>query len=86
MKVPFGPASWIGLIGAIAAALAPVFSSLPVTWGATVAAVLAGVTVFGRQLQAMVNTQNPVPVDELEFVDEPEIIPTDVSAVRDGLV
>jgi hypothetical protein len=33
-----------------------------------------------------VNTKNPVPVDELEFVDEPEIIPTDVSAVRDGLV
>lgn len=86
MKVPFGPASWIGLIGALAAACAPVFSALPVTWGATVAAVLASVTVIGRQLQAIVNTQHPVQVDELEFVDEPEIIPTDVSAVRDGLV
>lgn len=86
MKVPFGPASWIGLIGAIAAAVAPVFSALPVTWGTTVAAVLASVTVIGRQLQAIVNTQYPIPVDELEFVDEPEIIPTDVSAVRDGLV
>jgi len=86
MKVAFGPASWIGLVGALAAACAPVFSSLPVTWGATVAAVLASVTIIGRQLQAIVNTKNPVPVDELEFVDEPEIIPTDISAVRDGLV
>jgi hypothetical protein len=86
MKVAFGPASWIGLVGALAAACAPVFSSLPMTWGATVAAVLASVTIIGRQLQAIVNTKNPVPVDELEFVDEPEIIPTDISAVRDGLV
>jgi hypothetical protein len=53
-SVSWGKASWIGLIGACAAALAPVFSSLPTTWGATIAAVLAGITVIGRQMQAVV--------------------------------
>lgn len=80
-KVSFGPASWIGLIGAIAAALAPVFGSLPVTWGVTVAAVLAAVTVLGRQLQAIVNTMYEEPVvDELSLIDELPLDPTDVPA------
>lgn len=78
-KVSFGPASWIGLIGAAAAALAPLFGSLPVTWGATVAAILAAVVIIGRQAQAMVQTMyhEQVP-DELLLHDELPAEPTDV--------
>lgn len=80
-KVSFGPASWIGLIGAIAAALAPVFGTLPTTWGATIAAVLAGLTVIGRQLQAMVNAQyqEATVVDYGELVDDLPAEPTDAA-------
>ena len=79
-KVSFGPASWIGLIGAICAALAPVFSSLPVSWGATIAAILGSVVVLGRQLQAMVNTiyGDGAVIDSGVLVDELPAIPTDV--------
>lgn len=76
--VSFGPASWIGLVGAIAAALAPIFSSLPTTWGVAIGAILAGVTVTGRQVQAIYNTKYPAVVDEFDLLDEPEIVPTDV--------
>lgn len=78
-KVSFGPASWIGLIGAIAAALAPVFSQLPVTWGATVAAVLGSVVILGRQLQAVVNTiyGDGMVIEDSALVDELPVIPTD---------
>jgi len=81
-KVSFGPASWIGLIGAIAAAVAPVFSALPVTWGATVAAVLAAVTILGRQLQAITQTQYGgwAIVDSQELIDELPTTPTDAPA------
>ena len=79
-KVSFGPASWIGLIGAIAAALAPVFSNLPGTTGAIIAAVLAGITVLGRQMQAITNTQYAGGVDEIAYVDELPADPTDVQA------
>lgn len=72
-SVPWGKASWIGLIGACAAALAPVFSSLPTTWGATIAAVLAGITVAGRQLQAVALG----PVAPEFVVDEEPFIPDD---------
>lgn len=79
-KVSFGPASWIGLIGAIAAAVAPVFGNLPVTWGATVAAILAAITVIGRQLQAVVNTAYGVEGQpEWELVDELPAEPTDAT-------
>lgn len=79
-KVSFGPASWIGLIGAIAAAVAPVFGGLPVTWGATVAAILAAITVIGRQLQAVVNTAYGVEGQpEWELVDELPAGPTDAA-------
>lgn len=81
-KVSFGPASWIGLIGAIAAALAPVFSNLPGTTGAIIAAVLAGIVVIGRQLQAITNTQyGSDVVDELVYVDDLPAEPTDVQGV-----
>lgn len=78
-KVTFGPASWIGLIGAVAAALAPVFSSLPWQWGATCATVLGVVVVLGRQLQAMTNTiyGEPSVVVSSELIDELPAIPTD---------
>lgn len=78
-KVSFGPASWIGLIGAIAAALAPVFSQFPVTWGATVAAVLGSVVILGRQLQAVVNTiyGDGVIIEDSALVDELPVTPTD---------
>ena len=78
-KVSFGPASWIGLIGAIAAALAPVFSQLPVTWGATVAAVLGSVVILGRQLQAVVNTiyGDGVVIEDSVLYDELPVTPTD---------
>ena len=80
-KVSFGPASWIGLIGAIAAALAPVFSQLPVTWGATVAAVLGSVVILGRQLQAVVNTiyGDGVVIEDSVLYDEIPDAPTDVT-------
>lgn len=79
-KVSFGPASWIGLLGAIAAALAPVFSNLPGTTGAIIAAVLAGITVLGRQMQAITNTQYGTGdvMDESAYVDELPAAPTDV--------
>ena len=79
-RVSFGPASWIGLIGAIAAATAPVFGNLPVTWGATVAAILAAITVIGRQAQAIINTiyDEPPLLDELALVDDLPDVPTDV--------
>ena len=78
-KVSFGPASWIGLIGAIAAALAPVFSQLPVTWGATVAAVLGSIVILGRQLQAMVDTiyGDGVVIEDSVLLDELPEAPTD---------
>jgi len=78
-KVTFGPASWIGLIGAAAAALAPVFSTLPWQWGATCATVLGAVVVLGRQLQAMVQTiyGEPALVVSSELIDELPAIPTD---------
>jgi len=84
-RVSFGPASWIGLIGAIAAATAPVFGNLPVTWGATVAAILAAITVIGRQAQAIINTIYDEPIiDELLLVDDlpPEAtdVPVDTEA------
>jgi len=78
-RVSFGPASWIGLIGAIAAATAPVFGNLPVTWGATVAAILAAITVIGRQAQAIINTIYDEPIiDELLLVDDLPLEATDV--------
>lgn len=79
-KVSFGPASWIGLIGAVAAALAPVFSTLPWQWGATCATVLGVVVVLGRQMQAMVNTVygDGAAIDMGELVDELPVEPTDV--------
>ena len=79
-KVSFGPASWIGLIGAVAAALAPVFSTLPWQWGATCATVLGVVVVLGRQLQAMVNTVygDGAVIDMSQLVDELPVEPTDV--------
>jgi hypothetical protein len=79
-KVSFGPASWIGLIGAVAAALAPVFSALPTTWGAVIAAALAGLTVIGRQLQAITQTQygETTVVDYSELIDELPDAATDV--------
>jgi hypothetical protein len=78
-RVSFGPASWIGLIGAIAAATAPVFGNLPVTWGATVAAILAAITVIGRQAQAIINTIYDEPIiDELLLVDDLPAEATDV--------
>lgn len=82
-KVSFGPASWIGLIGAVAAALAPVFSSLPVNWGATIAAILSAVVILGRQLQAMVNTiyGDGVVIEDLALVDEIPDTPTDAPVV-----
>ncbi len=82
-KVSFGPASWIGLIGAIAAALAPVFSSLPVSWGATIAAILSSVVILGRQLQAMVNTiyGDGVVIEDLALVDEIPDAPTDAPVI-----
>ena len=82
-KVSFGPASWIGLIGAIAAALAPVFSSLPVSWGATIAAILSSVVILGRQLQAMVNTiyGDGVVIEDLSVVDEIPDAPTDAPVI-----
>lgn len=78
-KVTFGPASWIGLIGALAAALAPVVSTLPWQWGATCATVLGAVVVLGRQLQAMVQTMygEPAVVVSAELIDELPAIPTD---------
>ena len=78
-RVSFGPASWIGLVGAIAAATAPVFGNLPVTWGATVAAILAAITVIGRQTQAIINTIYDEPIiDELLLVDDLPSEATDV--------
>jgi hypothetical protein len=86
MKVSFGAASWWGLVGAVIAALSPLFTSISAEQGGIIAAVLSVVTILGRQLQAMAVTANPVPADELGVVDEPEVIPTDVSAVRDGIL
>jgi hypothetical protein len=88
MKVTFGAASWWGLIGAIIAGLSPLFTSISAEQGGIIAAVLSVVTIIGRQLQAMSMTSHPFPFDELGVVDEPEVIPTDVSAaaVADGTV
>lgn len=83
-RVTFGPASWIGLVGAIAAAVAPVFGNLPVTWGATVAAILAAVTVVGRQVQAVVGTIYGDPTaDELLYAEDIPAVPTDVQPGQD---
>jgi len=80
-RVTFGPASWIGLIGAIAAACAPVFGNLPVTWGATVAAILAAITVMGRQAQAVINTvYGDHTADELIYAEDIPQAPTDAQA------
>jgi len=48
-----------------------------------VGAVLAGLTVTGRQLQAVYATKYPPTIDEFELVDEPEIVPTDVGLDED---
>lgn len=82
-KVSFGPASWIGLIGAVAAALAPVVSTLPWEWGATCATILGVVVVLGRQLQAMMGTiyGDGVVVSDEELVDELPLEPTDAPAI-----
>lgn len=83
-RVTFGPASWIGLVGAIAAAVAPVFGNLPVTWGATVAAILAAVTVVGRQVQAVVGTiYGDHTADELLYAEDIPAVPTDVPTAQD---
>lgn len=83
-RVTFGPASWIGLIGAIAAAVAPVFGNLPVTWGTTVAAILAAVTVVGRQVQAVVGTiYGDQTADELLYAEDIPAVPTDVQPGQD---
>ena len=79
-KVSFGPASWIGLIGAIAAALAPLVSNLPGTTGAIISAALAAIVVLGRQMQAITNTQYAGGVDEVTYVDELPADHTDVQA------
>lgn len=79
-KVSFGPASWIGLIGAIAAALAPLVSNLSGTTGAIISAALAAITVLGRQMQAITNTQYAVGADQATYVDELPTAPTDVQA------
>lgn len=76
--VSFGPASWIGLIGAVAAAVAPIFSNLPTTWGVVIGAILAGVTVAGRQVQAIYNTKYPTHLDESTLIDDFDPYPTDV--------
>jgi hypothetical protein len=85
--VSFGPASWIGLVGAVAAAIAPMIGQLadaaaPLgvpdqTW-IIVSAVLASVTVAGRMWQAGMNTIYGAG-DEFsgELVDELPDEPTD---------
>lgn len=87
--VSFGPASLIGLIGAIAAAIAPMLGALadasaPLgvpgqTW-IIVSAVLASITVIGRMWQAGMNTvygDAAISADELidELPDEPTDAP-----------
>lgn len=62
MNVHMGPASWVGFIGAAAAAIAPLVGELassaeplgvpPTVW-VTISAVLASVTVIGRMAQAI---------------------------------
>lgn len=85
--VSFGPASWIGLVGAIAAAIAPMVGALadaaaPLgvpdqTW-IIVSAVLASVTVIGRMWQAGMNTVYGGGDDFAgELVDELPAEPTD---------
>lgn len=85
--VSFGPASWIGLVGAIAAAIAPMIGALadaaaPLgvpdqTW-IIVSAVLASVTVIGRMWQAGMNTVYGGGDDYAEeLVDELPAQPTD---------
>lgn len=85
--VSFGPASWIGLVGAIAAAIAPMVGALadaaaPLgvpdqTW-IIVSAVLASVTVIGRMWQAGMNTVYGGGDDfASELVDELPAEPTD---------
>ena len=85
--VSFGPASWIGLVGAIAAAIAPMVGALadaaaPLgvpdqTW-LIVSAVLALVTVIGRMWQAGMNTVYGGGDDFAdELVDELPAEPTD---------
>lgn len=83
-QVSFGPASWIGLVGAIAAAVAPVFSALPTTWGAVIAAALAGITVIGRQLQAITNTQYAEPT-VVEFTDLLDELPLEATDFPEGV-
>jgi hypothetical protein len=51
--VKWGAASWWGLIGAVIAALSPLFTSISATQGGVIAAVLSVVTILGRQAQAM---------------------------------
>lgn len=86
-NVSFGPASWIGLIGAVAAAVAPMIGALadaaaPLgvpdqTW-IIVSAVLASVTVVGRMWQAGMNTvYGSLVVDDSEIVDELPVDATD---------
>ena len=80
--VSFGKASWIGLIGAVIAALSPLFTSLPGTTGAIISAVLAAITVIGRQAQAVTNAKygvTDVPIDLTDLVSEAPPVATDAA-------
>ena len=50
--VRWGASSWWGLVGAVIAALSPLFTSISATQGGIIAAVLSAVTIIGRQAQA----------------------------------
>lgn len=83
-KVTFGPASWIGLVGAICAAVAPVITeNVPGQTGAIIAAVLAAVVILGRQAQAVVNTiyAGDDFADEMLYAEDIPDEPTDVHPV-----
>jgi hypothetical protein len=80
--VSFGKASWIGLIGAIAAAIAPFFTDLPGTTGAIISGILAAITVIGRQAQAITNTKygaSDEPLDLTTVVSEAPAVATDAA-------
>ena len=51
--VKWGASSWWGLVGAVIAALSPLFTSISATQGGIIAAVLSAVTIIGRQAQAV---------------------------------
>jgi len=56
--VKWGAASWWGLIGAVIAALSPLFSDISAEQGGIIAAVLSVVTIIGRQMQAIGQQDN----------------------------